>query len=135
MPLQPSKGKLDSRKKRKEKKRKEKKRKEKKRKEKKRKEKKRKQYTCQHQFDEKPSAVPGCPVAGQYNCWCVIRTTHRCAFYKRWLHVHYYYYCCCLDQTLNPKPASIGFLLSNMLRQHCHTSICLEQIIVYCICM
>ncbi len=43
MPLQPSKGKLDSRKKRKEKKRKEKKRKEKKRKEKKRKEKKRKE--------------------------------------------------------------------------------------------
>jgi len=41
----------------------EKKRKEKKRKEKKRKEKKRKDYTFRHQFNEKPSIIPGCPEA------------------------------------------------------------------------
>ena len=48
---------------RKEKKRKEKERKEKKRKGKKRKEKKRKEYTFWCQFNEKPSIIPGCPVA------------------------------------------------------------------------
>ncbi len=55
----------DKEKKRKEKKRKEKKRKEKKRKEKKRKEKKRKEKkdcAFQHQLNEKPSIIWGCPV-------------------------------------------------------------------------
>ena len=48
-------------KKRKEKERKGKERKEKKRKEKKRKGKERKDYAFRHQFNEKPSIIPGCP--------------------------------------------------------------------------
>ncbi len=62
-------------KKRKEKKRKEKKRKEKKRKEKKRKAKKRKDCAVRHQFDEKPSVIPGCPGVLQDRSCEMIMTT------------------------------------------------------------